>query len=951
MAASTSDISSLPPRLRLYLLRALDAEERFEQFDEVALVDDSVEAWERLITDHAFPFTGVGFQNDALCEAGRLHLLRHRIRRDPKDLQLSVERLEAALETSAEPDPDVLVNLANALRERHAADGALEDLREAIRVAAKAIDIAREQSSGQAPGDVALGLALSDQYRREGRLSDLERAIGLFTAALRLVRPGSRDRASVLNNLGLGFGYLFERTREARDIRQAIEAFEAAVKETMGSPPELPVRLHNLGKALGAAYLETEDGGLLERAIDAGHRAIEIAPPASVDLPMLLEGQAERLLLRYENGRDPAQLDRAIEHWERAAETEPAGSLGRITSLSGLAEGLIARHRIGEDAESLKRARELLRQVCAGGLDRATEQVWKTARRWGQWAFGRSAWEEVAQAWSYADLALQRLLEVQLGRSAKEIWLREVGAMTREAGFAIAKTGDFDAAAVALDRGLARLLAASLREDRAELDAVKKEHPEIVERYQAAADRVAWFEEQEIRRGKGWPSPDVAQARDPRADLEQAIDDIRRLPGHQGFLKPGEITDLHAAASVLGDRAALVFLATTDAGSVALVVTADESEAVWAELSTLQLEAFLVRHDGNALTGGYLPGILSRRREAMAWLNEALSSIGPVLGDFLGKVAQHLHRKRIEQVVLLSAGRLRALPLHVVPYERDRGSAALFEDFVVTHSPNAVAVLAAAAEAKHRDVGRRLVGVGNPLPNRVPLPAAEAELQEISRLVSDSRLFIREAATRDTLLAAMPWCDTIHFACHASFDLDSPLDSPLQLAGDDSLTLRDFFDRTASLPAARLAVLSACRSAVAEPFQLADEVVSLPSGLLRCGVPGVVGTLWPVADVSTALVMVKFYERLRYHLGEGSTRLSPATALADAQRWLKDATSKELQDLLEAHPALSTVLGVGRPAGLPVDLGDLLQQDNRDLAGQPYSNHPYHWAPFVYYGV
>jgi CHAT domain-containing protein len=137
---------------------------------------------------------------------------------------------------------------------------------------------------------------------------------------------------------------------------------------------------------------------------------------------------------------------------------------------------------------------------------------------------------------------------------------------------------------------------------------------------------------------------------------------------------------------------------------------------------------------------------------------------------------------------------------------------------------------------------------------------------------------------------------------------------------------------------------------VAEPFELADEVVSLPMGLLRCGVPGVVGTLWPVADASTALVMVRFYELLRDRSPEGWPPLAPAAALAAAQRWLRDARPAELQSFLAAHPALLGVLEAERGTG-PVHLGALLRRDLGAAAAPPYLGHPYHWAPFVYYGV
>jgi CHAT domain-containing protein len=53
---------------------------------------------------------------------------------------------------------------------------------------------------------------------------------------------------------------------------------------------------------------------------------------------------------------------------------------------------------------------------------------------------------------------------------------------------------------------------------------------------------------------------------------------------------------------------------------------------------------------------------------------------------------------------------------------------------------------------------------------------------------------------------------------------------------------------------------------------------------MQLGAAGVVGTLWEVDDLATALFMAKFYD---LHLDGG---LPPATALKQAQAWLREAT-------------------------------------------------------------
>ena len=939
-------LDSIPQRMRTLLLQAVGTEERFERSGKIHFLDAAVETWRQLVEDHAFPFTVTDFQNDTLHEAGRLHLLRYQVRGRTRDLQRALEHLRAAYEISAGRDPDVLNTLSNALRE-HARLGNAKDLAQAIQLAEEALESTR-QPPAIAAAQTALGLALIDRYRNEGTLSDLERAMGLFEDTLLRIDRASPDWPSLQNNRGLGFAYRFERTDYPDDLHRAVEAFELAIRATRGVPPELPVRLHNLSKTLVQLYLRSDDPRQLDRAIDASQRGLEVLPSDSVDLPMLLEGRAEGLLMRGRRNRDIEDLRLALEHWDRAHRLAPPDSSQWLTSLAGQAEGLIASHDLEGKPDALVRARDLLREVCSAGVGRSREQVWKSARKWIHWAFERRAWEEVGEAWEHADRAMQQLLTAQIGRHARETWLREAGATTKQAGFAIAKTGDFDSAAVAIERGLARLLAASLRADRAQLTAMSKDHPDLVEHYREAARRVARFEAEEIHREGRRPGA-LATSQKASSDLKKAIEEIRRLPGHEGFLRPAEASELAAAARALGDRAALVYLATTDAGSLALVVTAGSVDSVWDPLDQAELEAFMVRREGKAHRGGFLPGALSQRKESSQWLREALGSMDGIFRSFLGGLAAHLRQIGTEKAVLLPVGRLRALPLHIVSYEHRGQPTSLIDEFIVSHAPNAVAVLAAVEEAACRNRWRRLVAVGNPLPSPSPLPASEAEARQIATIFPESRLFLRQNATRTKLLETMSWGDAIHLGCHGLFDLGTPLASRLHLAGKDTLTLRDFLDGTASLPSARLAVLSACRSAVAEPFHLVDEVVSLPSGILGCGVPGVVGTLWPVSDTSTAILMVKFYQLLNEDSATGLPSLRPAAALCTAQCWLRDASSQELQRFLEANPELP---------GSPLRTEETAHLDDKPAwpgldpaSDSPYKDHPYHWAPFVYYGV
>src|SRR5262249_22967344 len=97
------------------------------------------------------------------------------------------------------------------------------------------------------------------------------------------------------------------------------------------------------------------------------------------------------------------------------------------------------------------------------------------------------------------------------------------------------------------------------------------------------------------------------------------------------------------------------------------------------------------------------------------------------------------------------------------------------------------------------------------------------------------------------------------------------------------LTLADLFTRL-HMPHNRLTVISGCESELVE-MGVIDEYVGLPSGFLYAGAPCVLSTLWPVADLSSALLMARFHEEW------DNGRRSVAAALHSAQRWLREISS------------------------------------------------------------
>jgi CHAT domain-containing protein len=196
-----------------------------------------------------------------------------------------------------------------------------------------------------------------------------------------------------------------------------------------------------------------------------------------------------------------------------------------------------------------------------------------------------------------------------------------------------------------------------------------------------------------------------------------------------------------------------------------------------------------------------------------------------------------------------------------------------------------------------------------------------------------------QAATHQAVTAELPNYPVLHFSTHGWAGWQEPLESGLLMASEPHLTLRDVLEMR--LDKARLAVLSACETGI-PGTKLPDEVVSLPTGLMQAGVAGVVASLWSVNDLSTAMLMERFYRLWREEDGR-----PPALALREAQRWLRDTTNREKADYFKRD--VPAIAGARMPELVAAELyvDRMLQQepDARDF------EHPFWWAAFYLTGV
>jgi len=573
-------------------------------------------------------------------------------------------------------------------------------------------------------------------------------------------------------------------------------------------------------------------------------------------------------------------------------------------------------------------------------------QTRQTATNWGNLAFRFRRWAEAWEAFQIALKANETLYQVSSTEAGRRAELAEGTGLATKAAFCLLKLGCPSQAVEVLERGRARIVGDILARDRAALagiDSVDREAFEQARMRVRELEAEGRLADDEASRNFLEISADLSAA---HARLAQVVERIRVAAPN--FMPVG--LDISAVRAIVHPDRPLVYLLTTERGSTAIVVPhkrpaggqecveeLDEQHIVWLkDFQSAELSELLARQDedGN-LTGGLLSGqLLARRIEAE--LDAAL----PVIRErLMAPLVRRLHALGYTAASLVPTGQLSLLPLHAV----------VLDDLTCSFAPSAQVL----GQVKSTDVldaptaQLTLVGVGNPLPNGSSLPFAESELREIAHMwPGSSRPLYEKGATLGATKTALPAAGVCHFACHGQFNLDEPLISGLRL-GDGLLSLTELLDKDkVNLENARLAVLSACQTAITDFRDVPDEAIGLPAGFQVAGVPGVVGTLWPVHDASTALLMGRFY---RKWLGDGGEPMELPEALRQAQIWLRDVTAGELANYFNTQndAILDRLFSPWRPK----QITDLYRHfASMEPDDRPFE-HAVYWAAFTYTGV
>ena len=912
---------------------------------------------------------------------GLFHHTMYESTGDPRELDRAVDAIRAAVDAASadsERRQFYRTDLALVLHDRYDAAGRISDLDEALALVEALL--AEAGDTEDAANVLRLGMLLHARYWRTWDRADIDASVDCLHRAVAATEPGTEQYYYTLGNLGVALTARFDSTGDLADADGAVDTLTAAMSQTPEETLAWAFNAGNLGHALLKRFGVSRYESDLEEAVRVLRDAVRATPEHAASRPRHDAWLADGLTASAKRFSSAADAAEAVAVLENAATRTPAGSPRRADWLALLGAALRVSAALG-DPTALDRAEVPIREALAAVVpgtpahtryltdlgwlhadlyartaqdthyEHATtafeqalaahdveawpDQALTVSRSLGDLYLQRGDWTSAARVLGIGADAVQLADRRQLLLSGRDVWLDQAKGIFRDAAYALARVGRSRDAAVLLERGRARQLGDVLARERTNVDALRAQDADVWDRYTTAVEGLRRMDGQQRTFAAAAEPHTVTEAAELRARaahawtaMRDAVAAVRRVPGFEDFLAEPEWDDIAAAAT--GERGdggdgdvALVYLATTSVGGLALIVGA--SDGAPPEPTVLLLDALR-----NATLAEVLQPLFAAYAERAggrdAWHAALTTACAAIDATVMTPLLAALAPRDIRRVVLIPAGFLALLPLHVAALDR----------VTVRYAP-AARTLAVARRLATKDAPSQLLAIDEPMPITCggPLEASAFEVASIARRFASPLVLRHEEATRARVLAALDDASILHLSCHGTTDWRNPMNSGLLLANDELLTVRQLMERKHA--GARLASLSACETGMVGA-DIPDEMVMLPTALLQAGFAGILASLWSVPALSTALLMDCFYAHW------ASDGVEPGAALRSAQRWLRDVTASELAERFRVDSDAAD--GDHRDA-----LRDLwLEFAAMEPDERPYA-HAVHWAAFTFTGV
>ncbi|MEU2587330.1 CHAT domain-containing tetratricopeptide repeat protein [Streptomyces avermitilis] len=800
-----------------------------------------------------------------------------------EDLESAIDHLRAVVAGTLVDRPDRplwLSNLGIALQFRFGRTGDLEDLNTAISLYQKAVADTPPDRPIHVMWLSNLGSSLLKRFERTGTLEDLETALNHLRKAAAGTPADHPDRAMCLANFGNALRARFEQTGTVEDLDRAIEYFQRALASTPANHPRRATWLTNIGSALQLRAERSGDLKCLDTAIDHLRAAVAGTPVDQPDRAELLTNLGIAQHARFEQTNALEDLHGAVTFWVQASEVKAAAPSVRVRAGASAAVLMMQAGQVAAAAEVAAASVRLLPQVAPRRLKRSDQQD------------------------AVADLA-------GLASTAAALVLAAPGGTA---------SGRAEQALGLLETGRAVLLSQTL-ESRSDLTDLTEQHPELAHRFAELRERLDLPPSTVPLTGASNEPGDLGLLQDRltpdrhrlAADFTALLAEIRSLDGFSSFALPPTADELLAQTS---EGPVIVFNISTyrsdalllaNEGITSLELSHLTLSRVIEQVNTFQRAQAVAMSGTNQSAQEEAQGTIV---DVLKWLWDA--AVSPVL-EALG---HHRRPDAVEgekswpRVWWVPGGLLGQLPLHAAGHHTDLGGepyGRTVMDRVVSSYTPTVRALRYAREralrpAAETSAAARSLIVGMPttpgLPASGRLRFVEAEVSKLQDLLPSPVLLSEPTPghghtgstgflpTKAGVLARLPKCTIAHFACHGVSDPVDPSQSRLLLHDHvhDPLTVASL--APIMLDQARLAYLSACRTAAIDVPELLDEAIHLTSAFQLAGFSHVIGTMWEINDRTAVTIAELFYANLQTASGLDPGRA--AHALHKAVRQVRD---------------------------------------------------------------
>ncbi|WP_353932199.1 CHAT domain-containing protein [Okeanomitos corallinicola TIOX110] len=904
---------------------------------------------------------------------------RNRIKGNKADnLEKAILACENALQIwrkNSQSWANTLMNLGNIYCNRIKGNKT-DNIEQAIVAYDNALQILTKKVFPREWADIQDNLANAYQTRIKGDEADnLEKAIECYHKALEVRTFDSLllKWAETHNNLGNTYGRRIKGDK-ANNIEKAIECYHNTLQIiTQEEFPQTWAELQNNIVRIYNIRIKGNKADNLEKAISACENALQVftqkAFPQDWAITQTNLGSTYNSRIK---GDKADNLEKAILAFENALQIITKETLPQNWSITHNSLAIAYSKRIkGDRTDNLEKAIQSFRNsLQVETPDNFPIQCLIHSSNLGNLGFKEGNWKLAIEGYSNAIEALENTRSETMSEIRRQETMAEAIGVYQNIVQSLVNLGQIDKAIEYAERSKNRNLVELLANRDLypkgdisqtviiELDKLRKEI--VKEEKQLAtkemSDNLAILTAEGRQQQYQPQIPNRSRLNQLKQQLEELITShITPIDPTFSLTQKVEPISFNDIKTLTSENKAIIQWYITNDKILTFIIAADSEQPIIKQFPSEDRQA-LIEEINNYLN-------LYRTEAKQEWQNQ--------LESILENFAQYLHLNEIiselpqkcNSLILIPHLFIHLLPIHALKATRKQKDETIFTGYLLDLFPNQISYapscqLLQIVKSQERDNFNNLFGIQNPTDD---LQYTDIEVDTIRQLFKpNDKVLVKDHATKENLNQQnLNQTSYSHFSSHGYFNFQEPLKSALILANSNTqiqenvnqdsknftrspqnqildlekcLTLGEIFNL--DLRNCYLVTLSACETGLTDLGNVSDEYISLPSGFLFAGCTNVVSSLWAVNDLSTAFLMIKFYQN---HKQEN---LPVTKALNEAQKWLRDVSKLELQTWIEENQLPL------KPA-IRMNLRRRLYKLKDDV--KPFKS-PFYWAAFCAIG-